>query len=141
MQSERLDMALSPFDLTNSINNKTANQREHPEFESAYVPFVINRSLGSSTDVTLYANELNLYQSIPKQAQYDFYYHALSKRKRFEKWIKASPKNEDIQLICEYYQMNSRHAIELLQWMPKEHLQKIRDSFFKGGSEKSKSNK
>jgi hypothetical protein len=57
--------------------------------ESDYVPFVVNKALSFHQDCILYANQINMFPSIPKSVQYQYYINTIRPYKRhFKKWLK-----------------------------------------------------
>ena len=120
---------LNPFDFVNSITEK--GQRLDPS--SGYVPFLTNRALSYHKDCVLWVNEVNTRYSMPEDMQYEFLYGTISKKKRFGgKWAKQQ-KDEDIELISQYYQVNIRRAAEILSLINKDELENIKSNTFKGG--------
>lgn len=125
---------LSPFDYIKSINEKTGNMMElSPDAERDYIPFVVNRGLSFSTDTVLYANEMNCMPMTDRRMQYDYLYHSIRKRKRFDKWIKAEEADEAImEAVMMTYKVGRKRAAEYIRLLPKERLDAILKS--KGGS-------
>jgi hypothetical protein len=115
---------LSPFDYIKSINEKTGNMMEiSPDAERDYVPFVVNRGLSFSPDTILYANEMNCMPMTDRRMQYDYLYHSIRKRKRYDKWVKPEEVNEDIlQAVMVAYKVGRKRAIEYIRLLPKERL-------------------
>lgn len=125
-------MASSPFDWLNSINFTKVDLREKNSIDE-YNPFMANRGLSYFPDTVLYAAELNMYPSLPKDAQYDFYMTAIPKRKRFTKWAKSKKKNEDIELVQKYFGFSLGKATVALKILSEAQLGEIRSSFDVGG--------
>lgn len=99
-------------------------KKQMPDF-SGYVPFLVNRAYSYFPETILYANEMNMYSDIPKEAQFAFYINSLSKAKRFSKWYKPK-NNEDIEAICKYYNMSVFKAKEALNILTKEQIKLIK---------------
>ena len=125
---------LSPFDYIKSINEKSGNMMAmSPDAEKDYIPFMINRGLSFSPDTILYANEMNCMPMSDKRMQYDYLYHSIRKRKRFDKWIKPEESDESaIEAIMLVYMVGRKRAMEYFRLLPKEKLESIMKS--KGGS-------
>jgi hypothetical protein len=125
---------LSPFDFIRSINEKTEHLMDvNPETEREYVPFIINRGMSFSSDTLLYANEMNVKPTTDKRMQYDYLYHSVRKRKRYDKWLKQGEQDEEaIEAIMLVYKVGRKRACEYLKIMPKERLASILKS--RGGS-------
>jgi hypothetical protein len=121
---------LTPFDFIKSINEKTENLMDTtPDAEREYVPFVVNRGLSYSPDTILYANEMNCVPLTDKRMQYDYLYHSIRKRKRFDKWIKPEEMDEELLgLVMEAYKVGQKKAVEYIRMLPKERLDALRQS-------------
>lgn len=120
---------MTPFDYINSVTDNKKNlitESDNPEFaEKSYEPFMVNRGLSLFSDTILWANEMNRYPELDKKLQYEFYLHALRKRKRFSKWPKKE-KSDDINLISKHYKYNRKRAIEALGLMTEDQLKSLR---------------
>lgn len=105
---------LSPFDYLKSINEKTGNMMDiSPDAERDYVPFVVNRGLSFSADTILYANEMNCKPLTDKRMQYDYLYHSVRKRRRYDKWIKPEEVDEELlNAIVLRYKVSRKRAVE-----------------------------
>lgn len=105
---------LSPFDYLKSINEKTGNMMDiSPDAERDYVPFVVNRGLSFSADTILYANEMNCKPLTDRRMQYDYLYHSVRKRKRFDKWVKPEEMDEELlNAIVLRYKVSRKRAVE-----------------------------
>jgi len=110
---------------------------DDPDYERAYKPFMINRSLSQFPDTILLANEMNFYRDLDPRLQHDFLFHTISRRKRFGKWAKKES-NDNIELIQEAYNLSYRKAARALVYLTDDQIQQIRDYFDKGGSTRSK---
>lgn len=113
---------LSPFDFVKSISEKNGNlMRECPDVERDYVPFVVNRALSFSADAVLYANEMNCQPFSDRRMQYDYLYHAVRKRKRYDKWTKrAEDESGILEAIMVAYSVGRRRANEYASLMSEE---------------------
>ncbi len=120
--------------ILNSINNKGA-LLDQEYIEREYKPFVINRSLSYMVDTVLFAHELNRLPNMPVYDQYLFYYHSLSKKKRFAKWHKA-PKDKYLQVVMEYYGYSARKAQTALAILSVDQCKEIAGRIDKGGKKK-----
>lgn len=125
---------LSPFDFVNSISyDKTDLFEMVPEAEKQYNPFMVNRAMSYSQDMVLYANEMNRFPNVPKEAQFKFLQGVVRKRKRYDKWIKADAEDEGVALLKEYFGYSTLKArIDLPLLMP-DQLDFIREKLSKGG--------
>lgn len=121
---------LSPFDIANNINSKTGFLLNVQE--AGYNAFVINKIFSNTQDSVFFANEMNCNWSLALEMQYAFYYHGLSKKKRFGKWNKNQDNMEEIALIQEAYDYSYHRAKEALPLL-RPHLDAIRAQMDKGG--------
>lgn len=105
---------LSPFDVAKSINAKTG----HLEVDKSLSKFVLNKIFSNSKDTVMFANEANIFTSnMTEQMVYDFYYHGVPKKSRFDKWFKL-PKDENpdlIEYVQKYFNCSRKHAIENIE--------------------------
>ena len=118
----------SPFEFINSICFDKKNLLEEDAEEKEYDPFIINRGLSLFADTILYANEMNIYHTLPKVMQYDFLLNCVSKRKRFSKWPKKL-KSEDIDLIAKHFDYNKERAAEALQILTEDQVNELRERY------------
>ncbi len=90
-------------DTLKTINYTKENlMLDDPLTESEYPPFIVNKCFSYFTDTVLHANEMNRYAHLDNRLQYDYYLHAVRKRKRFSRWDKNN-KSEKFDLVKEYY--------------------------------------
>ena len=97
-----------------------------PLSESKYPPFIVNKSLSYFTDTVLHANEMNRYAHLDNRLQYDYYIHAVRKRKRFSRWDK-NEKSEKFDLLKEYYGCSDRKINEVMDLISDEELSTIKE--------------
>lgn len=123
---------LNPIEVLKSINKKTYILDSQNEAE--YVPYVVNRWLSLFPDCLFHVNEMNMYPSIPSKMQYDYLYHSIRARNRFQawKWNKKT-EYEDQLLISGIYKYNSRRAKEALKILSKEQIELLKKQQEKGG--------
>ena len=120
-------------DIIASINLKTENVFEK-DVEGAnkyYLPFIINKNFSFSEETLHLANEMNKYHFLDKKMQYDFYYNLLSKRKRFNKWVKQEDIN-NLDLVQEYYACSVKKAKEILSILTAEQIDILKQRLSKG---------
>lgn len=125
---------LSPFDFVKSINEKTDHlMKVQPETEKDYIPFMVNRALSFSPDAVLYANAINTNWIADKRMQYDFLYHAVRRRKRYDKWLKREEEDEALlSTIMEVYQIGHKRAVEYAAMLTQDQRSALRKGY--GGS-------
>ena len=97
-----------------------------PLSESKYPPFIVNKSLSYFTDTVLYANEMNRHAHLDNRLQYDYYVHAVRKRKRFSRCDK-NEKSDKFDLLKEYYGYSDRKINEIMDLISDEELDTIKE--------------
>jgi len=130
-------MSDSLFDYINDLSygKKDLSRLNPDEFTENYSPYMINKAFSMGIDTLLYANEMNKYPDISKQMHYDYYLFSLKKQKRFNKWAKEE-KNEYLDLVCEYYQITTEKALDLIRILPDTSLENIKAKLNRGGKMK-----
>jgi hypothetical protein len=83
-------------------------------------------------DAVLYANEMNIYNSLDKRLQYDFLLNILRSRKRFSPWIKKE-ELDNLELIKKYYRYSDEKAKQVLSLLTEDQLKFIRKKLDTGG--------
>ena len=126
---------MKPFDFINSINftkkNLMRNTDNDELAEKGYVPFITNKTLSYFTDTLLYSNEMNSLHHLDNKLQYEFFLNSIRKKKRFAKWAKAD-RNDDIEMISQYYQCSPTKAISALSILTSEQLKEIKNKMEQG---------
>ena len=117
------------FDILKHINSKDELEFEMKE----YLPFMINRGLSNTIDTVFFADVMNRFNHLDKDIQYDFYFNAIPKGRRFGKWNK-SPINKNVDLIVEFYDVNKAVAESYLKLMSEDDIVALQDKNNKGGS-------
>lgn len=120
-------MAANPFEFVKSINNK-----DYISNLDGYNPYLTNHALMPFPDSIFYANEMNRYPFLDKKMQYDFYYHALPARNRFDTWIKKH-NSKDLELVCKFYGYSAEKGKDALRILREDQLQSIRNKMDTGG--------
>lgn len=89
-----------------------------------YVPFIVNRCFAFHLDTILLAEEMNQAHRISPWLQYEFYYYAVRKGKRFG--FPPKPQEYDnVELIQEYYGYSRLKALQALRILTKEQISDI----------------
>ena len=109
------------------LSTKTEN------YDDEYHPWVVNTALSQHPDTVLAANEMNTHYHLPKRSQYDFYMGVVRKSKRSRQTWYKSKKNEDVELVCEVYDVNKSKALEYLRLLSDDQLAAVRESVAQGG--------
>ncbi len=118
---------MNPFEIINSINNKTRIEIE----EKKYSAFIVNRGLSYFIDTVMHANEMNMSSHISNQMQYDFYYNGVRKRKRYSKWAKKEIPSETIKNVQKKYNCSKEKAYQYHSLLNKTEIEKLNN--IKGG--------
>lgn len=125
---------MTPFDFLNAINfDKKDLIGEDPSVEREYNAFMVNRGLSYFNDTILYANAMNGFPSLDNKIQFDFYLHAIPKRKRFSKWAKKDQQTDRLKLVMLHYKYNEERALEVLGLLSDDTIKTIEDKMNKGG--------
>ena len=120
-------------DWLNSINYKKNNLFDDSEVtDSMYPAFIVHRCMAGHMDAVLYANEMNIYNSLDKRLQYDFLLNILRSRKRFSPWIKKE-ELDNLELIKKYYRYSDEKAKQVLSLLTEDQLKFIRKKLDTGG--------
>jgi hypothetical protein len=108
------------FDCLPIINEKKEHDRE--EVLAVYDSFMLNRVLSRSLDTILFAQEMNVYNHLSKDVQFDFYYHGIPKGKRFIPWTKSDDTSDKalISVVCELYCVNTAVAKQYINMFSEE---------------------
>jgi hypothetical protein len=120
---------LSPFDIASNINNKSGQLDVN---EVGFDAFVVNRVFSNTRDSIFFANEMNQCYNLPKDMQYQFYYHGLPKKSRYGKWNKNQDDKSELEVIQDYFGY-SRNKAKQVQTLLRPHLDGIRLELEKGG--------
>lgn len=100
--------------------------------ESAYVPFLVNRSFSYFEDTVLLANQVNQWAHCDNRPQYEFYKNTVKPKKRFGKWAKTET-SDMINTIMEMYQCNRIVAEQYASLLSESDLEMIKNNNNKGG--------
>ena len=122
---------LKIFDILNDISY-TKSGTINEDTISQYNPYMVNRWLSMSIDTIMYAQEMNCNSHLPKDMQYDYYFHAIKKNKRFFKYIKHT-KQDLIDVISEYHGCSDKKAKELLRLFSESDIEYMKSKLNRGG--------
>lgn len=124
---------MRPFDYIANINMAKKDIMTDPDAEKVYNSFLTNRGLSYFDDTVLLANEMNRNHHLDARLQYDFLRHAVRKRKRFSKWLKAT-KNDDVEVVMKHYNYSREKAESVMDLISPESIDQMRS--LKGGKDK-----
>jgi nitrogen regulatory protein PII-like uncharacterized protein len=103
------------------------------ENEKDYVPYVINRSLSLHYDCIFHANQMNMLPNVDGILQYHYYLNTIRAWKRpFQKWQRLE-KDEDLEVVKEFYNYSTDKAKAALQVLDGNQLTIMKKSLNKGG--------
>jgi len=127
---------MNPFDYINDASHTKKNlmrDSENDELaEKGYNPWLTNIAFSNHPDTILHANLMNMNHHLDHRPQYEYYVHSLRSKKRFGKWSKKK-ENEDLDMVCKYYNCNPNVGKEYLSLLNKEQIEKIKNSYDPGG--------
>lgn len=133
LNQETSEKKLTPFDFAGAAGHTKEDLfSNYPNATKDYSGFMVNKTFSYYDDCIFYANEMNLYGSMPAQAAFEYYRGSLRSRKRFAKW--AKPDNvETIKLVQVHYQCSPREAEEYIELLSKEDIDRMKERQSKGG--------
>ena len=127
----------TPFDFIKSASQTKKDiikEDDNPDqIEKIYNAYIVNRGFSYFEDTILHSNEMNRHPFLFKDAQFRYYMGALRPRKRFSAWHKAE-KNNDLDIIQEYYQCNRTVAKQYMKVLTPADLKIINNKMAKGGT-------
>ena len=99
----------------------------------SYAPYIVNRALSYHLDCVPYVNEMNMYPSVDKDMQYQYFLNSIRPMKRkFQSWQK-SEKDKNIECIKEFFGYSNNKAKEALNILSDEQIAEIKRITDKGG--------
>lgn len=125
---------MNVFEFVNSITYNKQNLFEDPQAETDYVSFVVNRALSYFPDTILYANEMNIHNTVPKQWQFEYLRQTIYKRRRYSKWEKKTIDSDDLKVVQTYYKYSTERAVEALQILSKQQIEYLKQLMDTGGT-------
>ncbi|AYP28339.1 clamp loader of DNA polymerase [Serratia phage vB_SmaA_3M] len=122
------------FDYRNSLlgDNAVAGvkvnllETNDPEIKKGFDPFMVRRALAQSKDVIVCAEEMNLLHHVDPWMQWNYAFYSIKPKKRYDKWSKKGAANEDITLLCDYFQISPEKASDYMGFLPEEAIAEIR---------------
>lgn len=135
-QEEYVRPKTSLFDFLNDLTfNKSGLLNEDNKRD--YSPYMINRFLSMDMATLLYAQEMNMRHGLDKELHYEYLLKSMRKMKRYLKYVKST-KDENVDLLSDYYQVNKTHAKQFLKLHTEEDLEQIRIRMNPGGTDGKK---
>jgi hypothetical protein len=114
-------MAKNPFDFVTSINNHV-----RIDLDKQYDQFLVTRHFSHFIDSVMYAHEAATFNNMKNDLHYDYLFNSIGKKNRYLKWPK-SVKDEEIEVISEYYDCSYEKAKELKTVLSEEAMNYIRE--------------
>lgn len=105
---------ITPFEFVEAIHYTKQNLIVDDWSEKQYNAYIVNKALSFGIDTVIQANEMNSRPHLDKKLQYDFLINSIRRKKRYNKWIK-SEKQDEIELIKQYYKYNTEKAYQTLE--------------------------
>lgn len=119
----------SPFAYINSINRGSHFFNESPKtpyMETGYNGFLANKAFSMHYDSILQANEMNMKHNLDNLLQYEYLFSTVRPRSRGGIWYK-SKKNEDLDAICEHFNINKNVGLNYLNLLSKSEIKIIKN--------------
>ena len=116
------------FKIVNHINTGKSRDELDRVRRKDYSPYLINRALSYFPDSILQANQMNQASFIDIQAQYDYLFYAVRKRKRYSKWYKGHTSNM-ISILRDVLGCSPREAEIYINLLSKEELKQLKDVY------------
>lgn len=126
-------MELKLKDYLSSINHdKKPLMDNDEEAIRRYPAYAVNRVFSYFPDTIFYANEMNCNYCLCNKSQFDFYRLGIRKKKRYSPWLKKEEES-DIQLIKDAFGYTNQKAIDVLNILTPQDMEKIKKSMDTGG--------
>ena len=124
----------TPFDFVKAISETKQNLfHNDPQADKDYIPYIVNRSLSYYVDTLFYANQMNMYNSLPNDMQFQYLLNTVAKGKRYSKWSKPDKETKSLSLVKEYFKYSDEKAKQALTVLSDDDLAIIETKLFKGG--------
>ena len=117
----------SPFDYVKSVNEK-----KYLDDLKGYNPYLTNRAFAMHMDTILLSEEMNQAHTLGPELQYDFYYYAVRKGRRFG-FPKKTEEHPHLKVVMDFYGYSKTKAEQALLLLTEEQVQAIIDSQSTGG--------
>lgn len=131
-----MDLGVALNSINWNKNNEITNSNNPELAEKLYPPFPVARSLSYSADCVLLVNELNTRGlvdfGITNKMHYEFLLNVVSKKKRFNKWVKPA-KDEIVGYVMEMENLSYAKALDVVYFMTEEQKQELCDMYDAGG--------
>ncbi len=119
-----------------SINYRKDDLSNDETLDLDYNAFFINRSLSYHYDTLYHAFLMDKAHDLPKKLQYLYYLNKVGQANRFAKAEPKLSKADDLQLVQDYFKINTHKARGVLAILTKEQLKTIKEKSYKGGEKR-----
>lgn len=125
------------FDYVSTINKKAGiyPHDNMDEFNSVYVPHVVNMAFCRYTETIYMIDWLVLNPQLTNLQHFDYLYNSVTKNNRFSAWGKKEEKNLEIEVIQTVYKYSYEKAKSVLHLFSQEDLDILKTKILKGGRE------
>lgn len=127
-------MSLKLGDYLNSINVSKVDVMDSEDVVKAYPAFVVARSLSYHRNCIHLVQMLN-QMNVDNRMHYDFLLNTIPRGKKFAPWAKPV-KVEHVDDVARYYGCSKKVAMEYIELLSDEDLERIRSTFDEGGVKK-----
>ena len=124
---------MKPFDFINAITTTKEDLFKDPIANKDYNAFLVNRGLSYFQDTILWANLMNMNHHMPNDMQFQFYINIITKKKRFNKWVKKEKDSNSFLLVKEYYGYSDEKTRQALDILSDDQIATIEQKLYKGG--------
>jgi len=130
VEEKSTDRKVGVFDMINSITT-TKNYMFDDETAKEYAPWIVNKSLSAFPELLYHVDRMNTFSHLSPKMQYDYYFHAVPKNKRYKKWLKKekNPEEKYIAILSEKLNYSYRKAETAWSLMSKEQKKQFVDTY------------
>ena len=124
---------MKPFDFINAITTTKEDLFKDPIANKDYNAFLVNHGLSYFQDTILWSNMMNMNHHMPNDMQFQFYINIITKKKRFNKWVKKEKDSNSFLLVKEYYGYSDEKTRQALDILSDDQIATIEQKLYKGG--------
>ncbi len=124
------------FDIFNNLSYSKKEYPEDPSVKTGYIPYMGNKYFSFFIDSIMHANIMNQMNFLDKDIQYDYYFSAIRKNKRYSKWHKFSA-TDDCKLISKHFSVSSKRAGDMISLLSEDYLEELRRIYSAGVDQRS----
>ena len=107
------------------FENSISREKNYLEDLTEYASWRTNAYLSNFIDCIFYVNLIN-QSNIPDRWHYDFLFYSIKQKKRFAKGVKKDLDFEkNLEIVCNFYNINRKKAKEIMSILSNEQLTKI----------------